>query len=392
MSESSDVMPMTEGVVPITAAEREGRIEKARRLMADNGLDAIYLEGGSSLLYFTGVQWGRSERMTAAIIPARGEIVYCCPTFEESRLRQSLTIGNEVRTWQEHESPYELVAGVFSDRGITSGRIGMEQQVRFFLFDGLRVAASSATYVSADCVTVGCRAVKSHAELALMQRAMDITVAAYKKVVPMLRVGISQDECRANAREAHSELGVAGGIDFQFGPATALPHGSKEPQCLKEGDVVLMDGGCTVEGYHSDISRTIVFGEPTQRQRDMWELEKRAQAAGFAAAQVGAPCQAVDAAARKVIVDAGLGPDYELPGLPHRTGHGIGLDVHEPENMVRGNLSPLASGMCFTDEPMIAIEGEFGVRLEDCIYMTDGGPRWFTEPSLSIESPFATKL
>jgi len=385
----SSLKPMTDGVRPISVAEHEARIEKARGLMVAGGIDAVFLEGGSSLLYFTGVKWGRSERMTAAIMPARGEIAYVCPAFEEERLRQSLQVGDEVRTWHEDESPYERVAQILSDLGLASGTIGMEQQVRFFLYDGIRRELPGARCVSADPVTVGCRAVKSPAELALMQRAMDITVAAYKAVIPLLREGITAAECRANAAAAHRALGVAGGIDFQFGPATALPHGGPEPQVLEEGQVVLMDGGCTVEGYHSDISRTLVFGTPTQAQRDTWELEKRAQAAGFAAARVGAPCEAVDAAARQVIVAAGLGPDYAVPGLPHRTGHGIGLDIHEPENMVRGNTTPLAPGMCFTDEPMIVAEGNFGVRLEDCVYITPDGPRWFTTPSPSIEQPFA---
>ncbi len=377
---------MSEGIEPITVAERENRIEKARGLMVEAGIDAVYLEGGTSLLYFTGIRWGRSERMTAAIVPARGDIAYVCPVFEESRLRESLLFGDDIRTWHEHESPYELVAQVLSDRGVAT--LGIEQQTRFFLSDGIRAAAPGVRHVSADAVTARCRSKKSPAEIALMQRAMDITVAAYKQAIPELREGISQAECRVNAAEAHRAQGVGGGLDFQFGTATALPHGSKEPQTLKEGDVVLMDGGCTVEGYHSDISRTIIFGESTQRHREIWELEQRAQAAAFSAAQVGVPCEAVDAAARKVIVDAGMGPDYELPGLPHRTGHGIGLDVHEPENMVRGNTTPLEPGMCFTNEPMIAIVGEFGVRLEDCVYITGDGPRWFTEPSAGIDLPY----
>lgn len=388
MTNFSELKPMTDGINPITRAEYEARIEKARRLMVETGIDAIYLEGGTSLFYFTGVHWGRSERMTAAVIPARGQIAYICPAFEEGRLRESLLLGEDVWTWQEHENPYQLVAQLLADRGLTSGIIGIEQQVRFFLFDGIRAAAPQAQYVSADPVTVRCRAVKSAAEIALMQKAMDITATAYRKVISMLQAGMTQNDCREYAATAHRALGVAGGIDFQFGVATAQPHGSREPQTLKNGDVVLMDGGCTVEGYHSDISRTIVFGEPTRRQQDIWELEKRAQAAAFATAQVDTACEAVDAAARKVIVDAGFGPGYELPGLPHRTGHGIGLDVHEPENMVGGNNTRLAPGMCFTIEPMIAINGEFGVRLEDCVYITPDGPRWFTKPSPSIEQPF----
>ena len=384
-----DLKPMTDGVSPITVEERRQRIEKARKLMVAGGLDAVYLEAGSSLFYFTGVCWWPSERMLAAVIPAKGEIAYVCPAFEEARLRELLVGGDDVRTWQEHESPYALVAGILADRGIAGGRIGIEETVRFFLFDGIGKEAPRAKLVGADAVTVGCRALKSPAEIALMQRAMDITVEAYKVCISLLAEGISQEEFAANAAAAHKALGVQGGIGVQFGQGTAFPHGSREATCLKAGDVVLMDGGCTVEGYHSDISRTIVFGEPTRRQRDVWALEKRAQAAAFAAAQVGAACEDVDAAARKVIADAGFGPDYQVPGLPHRTGHGIGLDVHEWHHLVRGNRTPLAPGMCFTNEPMIAIYGEFGVRLEDCMYLTEDGPRFFTQPSPSIEQPFA---
>jgi Xaa-Pro dipeptidase len=385
----ADLKPMTEGISPITVEERQDRIEKARALMAENGISAIYLEAGSSLFYFTGVRWGRSERMMAAVIPAQGEIAYVCPAFEEARLRELIIFGDDVRAWEEDESPYELVAGIFRDRGITSGRIGIEESVRFFLFDGIRKEAPHLEFVSADPVTIPCRAIKSPAEIALMQRAMDITVEAYKVCISLLRESMSQEEFRANSVAVYRALGVEGSISSQFGEWTAFPHGSKELAYLKEGDVVLMDGWCTVEGYHSDISRTIVFGEPIQRQRDVWNLEKEAQAAAFAAAQVGVPCEEVDAAARKVITDAGFGPDYKVPGLPHRTGHGIGLDIHEWYHLVRGNKVPLAPGMCFTNEPMIVIYGEFGVRLEDCMYITEDGPRFFTQPSPSIEQPFA---
>jgi Xaa-Pro dipeptidase len=381
--------PMTEGISPITIEERRGRIEKARALMAENDIAAIYVEAGSSLFYFTGVRWGRSERMMAAVIPARGEIAYVCPAFEEARLRELITFGDDVRAWEEEESSYELVAGIFKDRGVTGGRIGIEESVRFFLFDGIRKEAPYLEFVSADPVTIPCRAIKSPAEIALMQRAMDITVEAYKVCISLLREGTSQEEFLDDSAAAHKALGVEGRIYCQFGESTAFPHGSKELTYLKEGDVVLMDGWCTVESYHSDISRTIVFGEPTQRHRDVWNLEKEAQAAAFAVAQVGVPCEDVDAAARKVITDAGFGPDYRVPGLPHRTGHGIGLDIHEWYHLVRGNKVPIAPGMCFTNEPMIAIYGEFGVRLEDCMYITEDGPRFFTQPSPSIEQPFA---
>jgi len=389
MTEFDELRPMTDGIAPITVEERQARVAKARRLMADAHLDAIFLEAGSSLFYFTGVRWGRSERMTAAVLPARGEIAYVCPAFEEPRLREQLVVGDDVRVWQEHEDPCRLVAGILRDRGVAAGRVGIEETVRFFLFDGIRREAPHLALASADPVTVGCRAQKSPAEIALMQRASDITAEAYKATLRRLEEGMSKEAFSALAAAAHKALGVRGGIGVQFGQATAFPHGSREPAALKEGDVVLMDGGCTVEGYHSDISRTIVFGTPTQRQRDVWELEKLAQAAAFDAAQLGAPCEAVDAAARKVITDAGFGPDYDVPGLPHRTGHGIGLDVHEWHHIVRGNTTPLAVGMCFSNEPMIAIYGEFGVRLEDCIYIAEDGPRFFTQPSPSIEQPFA---
>jgi len=383
-----NLKPMTDGVVPITLEERKGRIEKARRLMREKQIDAIYLEPGSSMSYFTGMQWGTSERMFAVVIPARGDIAWVCPKFEEERARELIKIGEDVRTWEEDESPYKRVAEIFRDRGLRTGRIGMEERVRFFLFDGIRKAAPAFQYVSADPITAGCRMYKSASELALMQRANDITIAAYKATHASMRDGMTQGEFAGNCSAAFRALGVSGGVFCSFGKFTAFPHGSSTPQRLKEGDVVLMDGGCSVDGYESDITRTFVFGKPTARQRDIWNLERRSQDAGFAAAQVGAPCEAVDAAARKVIVDAGFGPDYKVPGLPHRTGHGIGLDGHEWTNFVRGNKTPIQPGMCFSDEPTIVIYGEFGIRLEDCLYITESGPKFFTKQSPSIEEPF----
>lgn len=379
---------MTEGVVPITLEERRGRIEKARRLMREKRIDAIYLEPGTSMSYFTGMRWGTSERMFALVIPVRGEVAWICPKFEEERARELIKVGDDIRTWEEDESPYQRVAEIFRDRGLRTGRIGMEERVRFFLFDGIRKAAPAFQYVSADPITAGCRMYKSPTELALMQRANDITIVAYKATHDSMREGMTQDEFSGNCSAAFRALGVGGGVFCSFGKYTAFPHGSSTPQRLKEGDVVLMDGGCSVEGYQSDITRTFVFGKPTARQRDIWNLERRSQDAGFAAAKVGAPCEAVDAAARKVIVDAGFGPDYKVPGLPHRTGHGIGMDGHEWTNFVRGNKTPIQPGMCFSDEPTIVIYGEFGIRLEDCLYITEDGPKFFTQQSPSIEEPF----
>lgn len=386
--EFRDLKPLLEGIEPIKVEEREARIEKARRLMVENDLDAIFLEVGSTLHYFTGINWGRSERMTAAVLPARGEIAYVCPAFEEARLREMILFGDDVRIWEEHESPFAQVAGILVDRGVAAGRIGFEESVRFFLFDGTCQAAPGIEISSADPVTIPCRGIKSAAEIALIQRAMKITSEAFKACIALLQEGMSQAEFAELSVEAHKALGVEGHIGIQFGETTAFPHGSGEMTFLREGDVILMDGGCTVEGYHSDISRTIVFGEPTKRQCEIWNLEKKAQAAAFAVAQIGVPMESIDAAARKVIVDAGFGPGYEVPGLPHRTGHGIGLDIHEHYNVVRGNTVPLAPGMCFSNEPMIAIYGEFGMRLEDCVYMTTEGPRYFTKPSLAIDRPF----
>ncbi len=379
---------MTNGVVPISLDERRARIEKARRLMTQHRLDAIYIEPGSAMFYFTGVRWSLSERMFAVVIPRRGEIAWVVPKFEEEKARELIKIGDDIRFWEEDESPYQRVAEVFRDRGLRVGRVGVEERVRFFLIDGIRKAAPRVQLVDAIPVTAGCRMFKSPAELALLKRSNEIAIVAYKATHDSMREGMTQDEFARNCSAAFHALGVDGGIFCSFGKYTAFPHGSSTPQKLREGDVVLMDGGCTVDGYQSDITRTFVFGKATQRQRDIWNLERRAQDAGFAAIKIGAPCEVVDAAARKVITDAGFGPDYKLPGLPHRTGHGIGLDYHEWTNFVRGNKTPIQPGMCFSDEPTVVIYGEFGMRLEDCLYIAPDGPRFFTKQSKSIDEPF----
>jgi len=379
---------MTDNVVPITMDERRSRIDKAQKLMREQKIDAIYIEPGSSMFYYTGMRWGTSERMLAMVIPARGEIAWVCPKFEEERARELIQIGTDIRTWEEDESPYQRVAQILKDRGVRTGTVGIEERVRFFLYDGIRQALPSAKYVSATPITAGCRMFKSPAELALMQIANDLTIVAYKATHDSMTEGMTQGEFAGNCAAAFRALGTSGGIFVSFGKYTAFPHGSSTPQRLKEGDVVLMDGGCSIEGYQSDITRTFVFGKPTDRQRQIWDLERKSQDAGFAAAKVGAPCEAVDAAARKVITDAGFGPDYKVPGLPHRTGHGIGLDGHEWTNFVRGNKTPIQPGMCFSDEPTIVIYGEFGIRLEDCLYITPDGPKFFTQQSASIDEPF----
>jgi Xaa-Pro dipeptidase len=379
---------MTSGIVPITDDERKARIAKAQRLMGEQKIEAIYLEPGSSMFYFTGMRWSTSERMLALVIPQQGELAWVCPKFEEERARELIKFGKDIRTWEEDASPYRRVAEIFRDRGIRSGRIGIEERVRFFLFDGIRQEAPNLEFVSATQITAGCRMFKSPAEIALLQKANDLLLIAYRATWATMRDEMPQGEFAANCAAALNNLGVQGGIFCSFGKYTAFPHGSSTPQTLQEGDVVLMDGGCSVEGYQSDITRTFVFGKPTQRQRDIWNLERKSQDAGFAAAKLGAPCESVDAAARKVITDAGFGPDYKVPGLPHRTGHGIGLDGHEWTNFVRGNKTPIQVGMCFSDEPTIVIYGEFGIRLEDCLYIAADGPKFFTEQSPSIDKPF----
>jgi Xaa-Pro dipeptidase len=371
----------------ITDAERLARIEKARRLMRENGIDAMVLEGGTSMFYYTGVRWGNSERTFAVVIPARGELAWVTPAFEEQRARELIPHPVDVRAWQEDESPYRLIAGILRDRG-TTGSIGIEERLRFFIYDALRSELPQATFVSATPVTAGCRMFKSPAEIALMQQANDITLKAIGATIATLKPGVTNHQVSdVFASEVGRLGGQSDGALVIFGKYTAFPHGSVQPQSLRDGDVVLVDAGCTVEGYTADITRTTVFGKPTDRMRQVWDIEKQAQSAAFAAAQVGATCDSVDAAARKVITAAGFGPDYKVPGLPHRTGHGIGLDGHEWTNFVRGNTTRIAPGMCFSDEPTIVSYGEFGIRLEDCLYITESGPRFFTPQSPSIEHP-----
>ena len=375
-------------VVPISEAERLARIEKARKLMTEQGIGAMFIEGGSSLFYFTGTRWGNSERPFGVVIPAKGELAWISPGFEEERARELIKFGKDIRVWQEDESPYKLIANIMRDRGVGTGRVAFEERVRFFVVDGVQKELPQAKVVIATPVTAGCRMFKSPAEIALMQRANDITLQAIVGTMKTLKEGMNQRDISASVGTITRRLGGNGdGALVGLGKFSAFPHGSIQPQQIREGDIVLIDAGCTVEGYASDITRTTVFGKPTQRQRDVWDLEKRAQTAAFRAARVGATCSSVDDAARKVIVEAGFGPDYKVPGLPHRTGHGIGIDGHEWTNFVRGNMTKLAPGMCFSDEPMIAIYGEFGIRLEDCLYITENGPKFFTPQSEAIDKP-----
>ncbi len=382
--------PMTDGLSSITDAERHARLDKARRLMGEQGIGAVVIEPGPTMTYYTGVRWGLSERTFALVLPARGEPGWVCPAFEEARARELIRFGTDVRVWQEDENPFAVIGGFLRDRGAASGRVGLEETVRFFVADGIRAAVPDVQLVSATPVTAGCRMYKSAAELALMQRASDMTIAAFGAAFATLREGMTQHDLERNMGMALTRVG---GSDpwalVGFGKYSAFPHGSVQPQQLRTGDIVLLDAGCAFQNYQSDITRTTVFGRPTARQREVWNVERRAQDAAFRAAQVGVACEAVDAAARKVLTDAGFGPDYRVPGLPHRTGHGIGLEGHEWTYFVRGNRTPIAPGMCFSDEPTIAIPGEFGIRLEDCLYITEDGPRFFSRQSEAIDRPLA---
>jgi Xaa-Pro dipeptidase len=381
--------PMPNPAPPITDDERRARIAKAQRLMTEQNIGAIVLEGGTSMTYFVNTRWGLSERPFLLVIPAKGELAYVSPAFEENRAREVIKFTNDVRVWQEDEDPTKLVAGILKDRGVSTAQIGVEERVRFFIADALAKSNPASKIVLATPITAGCRMIKSAAEIACMQYANDITLAGYKAGLATMHEGMTQQELQSNIQAAFRQLGASGGVSVMFGKYTAFPHGSIEPQRLKDGDNVMLDDGVTWEGYYSDITRAVVFGKASQRQIDVWNVEKKAQAAAFKAAQVGATCESVDAAARKVITDAGFGPGYKVPGLPHRTGHGIGMDIHEWTNFVKGNTTKIQPGMCFSDEPMIAIYGEFGIRLEDCLHITPDGPKWFTQPSVAIDQPFA---
>jgi Xaa-Pro dipeptidase len=387
------IRPSLGQVQAIGLQERRARIDKAARLMREQDIAALILPAGTSLYYFTGLHWHPSERLVAAIITPDGAVSYVGPHFEESKLHQSFQVEGKLRTWHEHEDPALLTRQYLDDLGVLrqeSGVIALDENAPFFIFDALRRIVPELQIVNGACITAPCRMHKSATEIALMQTAKHITLDVQRRAASILREGISATEVQDFIDKAHRAHGAAGSTFciVSFGAATALPHGADGPQYLREGDMVLIDTGCKVQGYQSDITRSYVFGAATQKQRDIWELEKAAQAAAFEAAQLGVACEQVDLAARRVLEKAGLGPDYRLPGLPHRTGHGIGLDIHEWTYLVKGNKTPLAPGMCFSNEPMIVIENEFGIRLEDHFYMSEQGPKWFTGPSHAIDAPF----
>jgi Xaa-Pro dipeptidase len=393
-SSITNLKSMKDQARPIRGEERQARQEKARSLMEANGLDAILLMEGTSLNYFTGIRWWGGERLFAMVLPAKGTAFYVCPGFEEGRAREQIAQAPEgtqadVRIWQEDENPYQRVAQGLKDRNALTGRIGIEETVRFVFREGLEKAAPQAKLLSATPVTAGCRMIKSAAELDLMRLANQVTLAAYEAVYRGLHDGVTQIDVGRWIEAAHEKLGFAGEALVEVGEFSAFPHGSTQPQVIREGAPILIDGGCRVEGYQSDITRTFVLGSAPDRVKKVFDIVHRAQSAALASAKPGVECGSVDAAARKVVTDAGYGPDHKF--FTHRVGHGIGMDGHEWPYLVRGNALKLAANMTFSDEPGIYIRGEFGVRLEDVMHVTENGAELFTPQSPSVEQPFGKK-
>lgn len=386
----AQLKPWEDRAPAIAAEEYQARIAHARALMQAQGVDALLVGAGTSLRYFAGVPWGATERLVALLLTREGEPLLVCPVFEESSLDAVLKIPADKRLWEEHEDPHALVAGLMAERGAHT--LALDPGIAFGVHTGLTAHLAATDIRDATAIIDGCRMCKSPAELALMQQACDMTLHVHRLAAGIAREGIGTDELVRFIDQAHRALGADNGSTFcivQFGHATAFPHGIPGVQHLSQGQLVLIDTGCTVQGYHSDITRTWIFGEPSDEQRRIWDLEHAAQAAAFNAVRPGVTCASVDAAARAVLEAAGLGPDYRLPGLPHRTGHGCGLAIHEAPYLVRGNDTVLQPGMCCSNEPMIVVPGAFGVRLEDHFHVTDSGAQWFTPPSPAIDRPFA---
>jgi len=375
---------------PITKEERLARIAKAQSLMQRNGIGSALVESGPSLDYFTGIQWWRSERLTGVVIPATGDPIVVTPFFEKPSIEEMLLIPAEIRTWEEDEEPLKLVADFLKERSVANQPVAFEETNRFFIEDRLKQQLPSVAVVNGNPVVRQLRMIKSPAEIALMQAAADIMAASLKYAGERTRDGMTPEQVDALIASAQKTLGASydGGL-ILIGEAAAYPHGSHKPHVVRKGEIVLMDCTCTVHGYQADITRTFVFGAgPTAEQRKVWDQVHRGQQIAMAAAKIGAPAGSVDDAVRSNYESWGYGPRYKLPGTSHRTGHGIGMEVHEPVNLVHGETTPLASGMCFSNEPGIYIPGKFGVRLEDCFHMTEAGPKFFTTPPPSIDDPF----
>ena len=390
-AELNAIVPTAHLVKPIQKEEFQKRIEKACRLMQEKEMPALYLNAGVNLFYFTGMKWNPSERMVGAILFSNGTLIYIAPEFEKGTIFDFMLIEGEVRCWEEHESPYELFTTILRENGIEKGGIYIDEATPFFITGGISKGQNAYQLVNAKPITAGCRMVKSETEIAIMKHVMDITLEVQKAAARILRVGISAKEVTDFIHKAHVKYGIPSGSYFcivLFGVDSSFPHGVKTPKNLEANEMVLIDTGCVLHDYISDITRTYVFGEANEEQTRIWNIEKETQQAAFDAAQLGSTCADVDKASRKVLESHGLGPDYKLPGLPHRTGHGIGLGIHEWPYIVRNDTTVLEPGMTFSNEPMICVPDKFGIRHEDHIYMTNNGPEWFTKPMHSIDNPF----
>ncbi|TXD53284.1 MULTISPECIES: M24 family metallopeptidase [unclassified Polaribacter] len=390
-AELAAIQPTAHLAKPIQKEEFKQRIKNACKLMEEQNVPAMYLNAGVNLFYFTGFQWNASERMVGAVLFSNGKLIYIAPEFEKGTIFDFMLIEGSVRGWEEHKSPHQLFITLLKENGVASGDVFIDEATPFFVFDGIRNCQDSYQFINAKPITAGCRMLKSDAEIAIMQHAMNITLEVQKATARILRVGISAKEVTDFINDAHIKYGATSGSYFcivLFGVDSSFPHGVKSPKNLEEDEVVLIDTGCMLHNYISDITRTYVFGKANEEQTRIWNIEKETQLGGFNASKLGNTCADVDNAARVVLEAYGLGPDYKLPGLPHRTGHGIGLEIHEWPYVIRNDQTVLKPGLAFSNEPMICVPGKFGIRLEDHIYMTNDGPVWFTEPSYSIQNPF----
>lgn len=390
-AELEAIKPIAHLVKPIQKEEFQQRIDKACKLMQQQNIPVLYLHAGTNLFYFTGMKWNSSERMVGAILFPDGKLIFIAPEFEKGTILDFMLIQGDVICWEEHESPYELFIAILNENGVTSGVISMDEATPFFIFNGIQKSSNSFSFIDAKPITGGCRMIKSEAEIAIMQHAMNITLEVQKAAARILYIGISAKEVTDFINEAHKKFGATAGSYFcivLFGVDSSFPHGVKRPKDLEENEMVLIDTGCMLHDYISDITRTYVFGKANEEQTRIWNIEKETQLAAFEAAQLGKTCADIDNASRVLLESHNLGPDYKLPGLPHRTGHGIGLGIHEWPYIVRNDTTVLTTGMTFSNEPMICVPDKFGIRLEDHIYMTKEGSKWFTKPMNSIDNPF----
>jgi len=386
-SVKSELKNMVSDVKPLTLEDYQKRLEKAKRLLAEHNLDALFLTGSTNLIYFTNVRWWRSERTFGTVINRKGHPIWICPAFERERAQEQVPDGHEIRAWEEDESPFKLIAGIMKDIGAAKGRLALGPTIRSFVFYGLRKDAPGLELVNGAVITEGCRGIKTKKEVEYMDLANKITKLAYREAFKHLREGMSSDDLNSLISDTHQKMGVRGGGWPQYGPNSAFPHGSSVVRNLHQNDTIVLDGGCSVEEYRSDVTRTIVFGKPSDKQRKVWDIVKKAQSEALKAVRPGVACEQIEQVARKIVEDAGFGPEYKY--FTHRLGHGIGMDGHEYPYLVKGNKLKLQSGMTFSDEPGIYIYGEFGVRLEDCFVVTEDGGRFLGGmASTAIDKPF----